>query len=199
MIPSILITIVMYFRSTGILEEKKGDSIVNGLEQTSRVMDTILTDAEYQLTFLTIKHENLAKLIQINRHSNYSDAPLVDDIWTGIYNYCLSNQNILAIYIYLYHPKLMITSFKNRKIIEVTDPSQYYWLRIPVIQENNSSGWLSSYAIPASISESGLAAFFLKKKIQSISLNQPIGEACIAVQEYYIRYKLLDTIRDYRR
>lgn len=80
MIPSLLITIVMYFRSTRILGEKKGDSIVNGLEQTRRVMDTILTDAEYQLTFLTINSQNLAELVKVTRRPDYSQDRLTTEI-----------------------------------------------------------------------------------------------------------------------
>lgn len=196
MIPSVLITTVMYIRSTRILEEKKGDSIVNGLEQTSRVMDTILTDAEYQLIFLTINPENLSKLARITRRAHYSDDPLIGEIWTRIHDYCLSNRNILAMYIYLYKPQVILTSFENRKVIEVNNPGHYFWLNIPINPNTNSSGWWFHYAMPESITESGLGAFFLKKKIQSVFTERPVGEACIAVEEYYIRYKLLDSIRE---
>ena len=196
MIPSILITTIMYIRSTMILGEKKGDSIVNGLEQTGRVMDTILSDAEYQLTFLTTNPENLSDLLTVSRQLDYSQDPLAKRIWTRIYDYCVSNQNILAIYFYLYSPKLMFTSFQNRKVIEVNNPEYYHWLNIPVHPETNSSGWLPMFVIPESLASVGRSSFLLKKNIKSKSLDQPLGEACVAVEEYFIRHNLLDSIRE---
>ncbi|MGE5582139.1 MAG: sensor histidine kinase [Bacillota bacterium] len=90
----------------------------------------------------------------------------------------------------------MFTSFENRQVIEVSNPGNYLWLNIAVDPTTNSSGWLPSFAIPGTITEAARPSFIMKRKIKSIFINRPIGEACIAVEEYYIRHNLLDSIRE---
>ncbi len=196
LIPSTLITTAMYRRSARILGEKKGASIVNSLEQTCRVTDTILKDAEYQLTFLTIYPENLGQLNQVKRQPDYFQDPVAMKIWNRLHNYRVSNQNVFGIYIYLYRPKLMFTSFDNRRFIEVNRPEDYQWLNMPLSSNAASSPWTASYAIAGNINDTGVYSFVLKKNIKSIFMKQPIGEACIALEEHYFRHNLMDSIRE---
>lgn len=80
-----LITSVMYFKSIMILGKKKGDSILNGLLQTCRVIYSILSDAEYQLMSLTIDPKNLAQLEKFTRKADYSGESEAEYIWNEIY------------------------------------------------------------------------------------------------------------------
>ncbi|TCL75118.1 two-component system sensor histidine kinase YesM [Hydrogenispora ethanolica] len=196
LIPSILITTVMYLRSTRLLGEKKGDSIVNSLEQTCRVIDTILKDAEYQLTFLTIYPENLGQLNHVTRQPDYFQDLLAMKIWTRLRNFRISNQNILAIYIYLYRPRLMLTSFDNRRVIEVNRPGDYQWLNRPVDAATGQSEWAAANVMGSNINDTGVYSFVVTKNIKSIDMKQPIGVACIALEEHYFRHNLLDSIRE---
>ena len=166
MIVSVMITVVMYRESTQLLSEKKGDSIVNGLLQTSRVIDSILEDAEYQLIALTTDTENFEMLKKYTRKNDASDDPDADKIWSRIYNLRISNRNIESIYIYSYDQKVMFTSYEGRRVINVVNPEYYQWLNIHVNADKNSSGWLTSYGIPSTISTPTGKVFLLKKLIK---------------------------------
>lgn len=195
-IPSILITAVMYTRSTMILGEKKGDSIINGLLQTCRVIDSMLSDTEYQLTSLAINPKNFTQLERFKRKADYTEDLETEDIWSRMYNLKISNRNVESIYIYLYNEKVMFTSYEMRKVIEVGNPEYYQWLNIQVNPENNSSGWITSYGIPPNVSSSIGSVILLKKLIKNIYVEKPIGEACIVVTEQHIRHSMLESIKE---
>lgn len=195
-IPSLLITLVMYYKSTLILSEKKGDSIINGLLQTSRVIDSILNDTDYQLTALTINTANFKQLQEFKRKEDYSGDPDTDRIWSRVNSLKMSNRNIESIYIYLYGEKVMFTSYETRKVIEVIHENNYDWLNISVHPETNSSGWVTSYGIPPNLSTTIGSIIVLKKLIKTIYIDKPIGEACVAITESYIRSCMLDSIKE---
>lgn len=196
MIVSLMITIVMYRESAQLLGEKKGDSIINGLLQTSRVIDSILEDAEYQLTALTTDSENFEMLKNYVRKNDISEDPDADKIWSRIYNLRISNRNIDSIYIYSYNQKVMFTSYEGRRVINVVNPEYYQWLNIPVNEDKNSSGWLASFGIPSNISTPTGKVFLLKKLIKDIHYQEPLGESCIAITENYMRFTLLQSIQE---
>lgn len=196
LIPSVLITLVMYYRSTIILGEKKGDSIVNGLIQTSRLMDSILSDAEYQLTSLIVNPDNFRQLHEFEKLTDDINDSSKDDVWNRIHTILLSNRNIESIYIYLYDKKLMFTSYESRKVLQIRQPEYYEWLKVPINNQTNSSGWVSSYGIPPNVSSSIGSVLLLKKKLKNISMDKPIGEACIVLSEQTVRNTLLDSIRE---
>ncbi|MBZ4646882.1 MAG: integral rane sensor signal transduction histidine kinase [Clostridia bacterium] len=197
-IPSTLITSVMYYRTKIILMEKKGDSIINNLLRTSRVMDSILSDAEDQLTSLTASPEFYNELKKFCRKDDYSQDRETEYIWNKIFTLQSYRRYIQAIYIYLYDQKIMFTSYNSRKVLEVTKPSYYHWLSIPVNTDTNSSGWVLSHGVTPNVTDVVGSVFILKKKINNIYEGKAIGEACIAINLQSIRYSLLDSSKEGR-
>ena len=195
-IPSSFITSVMYDRAKKILIEKKGDSVISNLFQTSRVMDNILSNAEERLTSLTASPEFYDQLKNFSRKNNHFQDQEIESIWNRIFTLQYHDTYIQGIHVYLYDQKVMFTPYTNRKILEITNPNYYHWLNVPINANTNSSGWVISHGITPNVSDTVGHVFVLKKQIKNVHEKRTIGEACIMINLNSVKYSLLDSVRE---
>lgn len=187
-----LLFVFINYSYTKAVVEKQAQGFISSLNTVSGLIDGVMSQAEYQL-MTVVGDSGLNEIFRsFMRKPTYEGDPYTQEIIGRLYQFSFSNRFIDGGYVYLYKPKVVLPSSKDpKKVIEITDPTQYAWINVPFLPDSKVSGWTLTYCFPPR-DETNKTILVYKMKITDHSTGEAIGEASIDMIVSNLRNTLMD-------